>query len=563
MNRSLVRKADKDNKATGLFIALAVTAIVFILTITFIYPVNFSRLGGKHNWLNGSTIKFVNEWLEEGAGELNFTMYEYPYEIEREGMGREPYVSYPNGTIVTVWALAKITGRDHIGISFLKTVACTFYCLDALMFAAFSYLLLTAFKFDNKYLRSLTAAACASCWILQPVNVYYLGNIFFADQYVTFWIMAFILVEFIDLTDPKPVSKIVKSLIIYCGCMVDYYFWIMTAIAWGLDLVALIIKKSKFTKYLAGFGLYAGPSLLAVLSYYLQISHVDNWFELLTGRFMLRVSNEGETGVSKSGLAGVLKFFKLAYCDDSRKRAVLVALFILITVILVLYYIIREKKLKDVFTDGRLRIILLGTAAPAAQILVLRNHSGIHEFSLIKVSWPVIICCVVLGMLAVWLLGAGSDSQIRLKGIRHLNITSGFVAVSAALAVFMLVSGHPVSAGSYKKARDFDIDYSLEYIMYDNLDKDDVCFSFTREIACNGPQRISITGKLIYRIGEADEICTLFPDLPQKARKILIIDSDLTEDGSKIVDLETQIMSQPGSKIIYYDDRYIFVEVGG
>ena len=557
--QDLARKQD----IAGFVAALAITAVVFVITITFIYPVNFSRLGGYHNWLNGSTIKFVNEWLDEGAADLHFTMYEYPDEIERAGLDREPYVSYPNGTIVTVWALAAISGHSHIGISFLKGIACLFYYMDAMLFAGFVYLFLAGFKIKSVPFRSIASAVCASCWLLQPVNVYYLANIFFADQYVTFWILAFLLVEYIDIRDPKLQSKIIKAVIIYCGCMVDYYFWIMTAIAWALDLVALIIRRSKAGKYLAALGLYAGPALLAVLSYYIQMSYTDNWFTLLTDRFKLRVSNEGEAGVSDSGIAGIMKFFKQAYCDDSKKRAILLALFVLITVILAVRYLIREKKLKDVFTDGRLRILLLGSMAPVAQILVLKNHSGVHEFSMIKLSWPLIMCFVTAGLLICYFTGKDLNGAIVFKGIKDRALPLGASSIICALMAFMLITGHPVAPGYYKNERDYHIDYSLEYIMYDNLDKDDVCFSFTREIACNGPQRISITGKLIYRIGETDEIYTLFPDLPENARKILIIDSDFTEDGSKIDDMQRQIISQPDSKIIYYDDRYIFVEVGG
>lgn len=556
-------KLKAKQELTGFIVSAAITAVIFLATITFIYPVDFNELAGYHNWLNGSTIKFVNEWLEEGASNLNFTMYEYPEAIERAGMDREPYVSYPNGTIVTVWALAKITGRQHIGIGFLKGVACMFYYMDSMLFAGFVYLFLSAFKIKDPVTKTLIASAAAACWIWQPVNIYYLANIFFADQYVTFWILGFLLIEFLDITDHKLWKKIVKAVIIYCGCMVDYYFWIMTALAWGLDLIALIIRKSKIKEHIKSLALYASPAMLAVLSFYLQISHIDNWYGLLMERFKLRVSNEGEEGVSSSGITGILKFFKQAYCDDSKKRAILIALFILITVALAIYYLVREKKLKDVFTDSKLRILLLGSIAPATQILVLKNHSGVHEFSMIKLSWPMVMAAVVFGLLALWLRGRHLDEVSSLKGIRNMAVPRVFTATVCSLALMMLLGGHPTSPGYYKNARDFDIDYSLEYAMYDNLDKDDVCFSFTRQIVVNGPQRISITGKLLYRVGSTDEIDTLFPNLPENARKILIIDRDFTAKGSKIDDMQTEILSRPGSKIIYYDDRYIFAEIGG
>ena len=519
--QDLARKQD----IAGFVAALAITAVVFVITITFIYPVNFSRLGGYHNWLNGSTIKFVNEWLDEGAADLHFTMYEYPDEIERAGLDREPYVSYPNGTIVTVWALAAISGHSHIGISFLKGIACLFYYMDAMLFAGFVYLFLAGFKIKSVPFRSIASAVCASCWLLQPVNVYYLANIFFADQYVTFWILAFLLVEYIDIRDPKLRSKIIKAVIIYCGCMVDYYFWIMTAIAWALDLVALIIRRSKAGKYLAALGLYAGPALLAVLSYYIQMSYTDNWFTLLTDRFKLRVSNEGEAGVSDSGIAGIMKFFKQAYCDDSKKRAILLALFVLITVILAVRYLIREKKLKDVFTDGRLRILLLGSMAPVAQILVLKNHSGVHEFSMIKLAWCIAMMPIVLPLM--YRQKEESISEKRESGEAPYFPVARKNVICFAMA--MLICGIPFSSIEYINSRYYGSgeetkNLSLAEILRNNTSYENVCFSFSKEIPVTPPQLLAVSCKRVYKITALEETESLFPKLPTEAVKILIID---------------------------------------
>jgi len=66
-----------------------------------------------HQWLSGSTLKFVNNWFEEGPVSLKFGMIENPNSIEFPTLlSRGPYPSYPPGTIIPVYVLAKIMGRE-------------------------------------------------------------------------------------------------------------------------------------------------------------------------------------------------------------------------------------------------------------------------------------------------------------------------------------------------------------------------------------------------------------------------------------------------------------------
>ena len=41
---------------------------------------NFGKLprDNAHTWLTGSSVKFIENWLEDGALNLDFRMYEYP-----------------------------------------------------------------------------------------------------------------------------------------------------------------------------------------------------------------------------------------------------------------------------------------------------------------------------------------------------------------------------------------------------------------------------------------------------------------------------------------------------
>ena len=82
----------------GLITTIIVTLVGVSVLFCFVIPRYTNNMGGTHSWLSGSTIKFVNYWLDEGAINLNFTNYESPASIEfNELEDRTPYLSYPSG----------------------------------------------------------------------------------------------------------------------------------------------------------------------------------------------------------------------------------------------------------------------------------------------------------------------------------------------------------------------------------------------------------------------------------------------------------------------------------
>jgi len=59
-----------------LFTVMIMIFISFVVIFVCIYPVDFDNMGGMHSWLSAATIKYVNQWLEEGALHNHFTCYE-------------------------------------------------------------------------------------------------------------------------------------------------------------------------------------------------------------------------------------------------------------------------------------------------------------------------------------------------------------------------------------------------------------------------------------------------------------------------------------------------------
>ena len=102
----------------------------------------------KHLDATASTLSFVNNWLQEGAFQLNFGLYRYPAAVEMLTLGsRGLYASYPPGTIVPIYLLFK--ALDSAGIF-----------PDIYESRGTQLLLLTLY---NYALHLLLALPCASC----------------------------------------------------------------------------------------------------------------------------------------------------------------------------------------------------------------------------------------------------------------------------------------------------------------------------------------------------------------------------------------------------------------
>lgn len=191
-------------------------SVAFAVIFIFIYPPDFHNLGGTHSWLSGVTLKFVNNWLADGIWEDHFTCYESFDSVEfRTKQERTPYLSYPTGSTFAVYLAAKMAGKDHVGIYFLKHFQILWYYAEMLLLATFLYILLTDLAIYAEREKKAVTCLMALFWVLQPVNVWYLANVYFTDQAVIFYIMAFLLFEYISSRGTVSGAGGVKTLFIY------------------------------------------------------------------------------------------------------------------------------------------------------------------------------------------------------------------------------------------------------------------------------------------------------------------------------------------------------------
>ncbi len=547
---------------------ICVILLFIILTLTFTvsfktkFKVHYDKFYGFFSFCSGSTIKFVNNWLIETPQKLHFLNIELPDSIEfNELAEREPYISYPSGCTFFVYIFAKILGRQTIDISFLKHFQMICYWFETLLFAFFVYRFLKNNGIKSELEITVAAFLTAIIWAWIPINVWYLANVYFADECITLFVLAFLLVEYESYCCQNKGTAIIlnsiKALLIFAGVLIDYYFWILTFVAFVLSIIYSIKSKKTLVDIIKNSLWYVVPVILGVAVFICQLISVPNWQSMLLYQLLFR------TGVSNSEFDAKIPNRLYSYFVDGFGLKTNLSAVVLLLLILCFHSesLIKIKNnctilRKSILTKNGI-VILLGIIAPIFQIIFLRNHSAMHPFSQIKIAWIFAIFPVVFSVIYYKTIDIENQKSL-------LEKTNDYPFLKCFIASFLCVvfiTGVPFSSMEFQKREDHELyDLTLAKILRDNTSYEHVCFSFTYNLPTNPPQELAVSRKKVYKIDNKTELNTMFPNLNEQAIKIFVIDKDA---ASELTDEQAVVQNElrNSNKVFFENERFCLLEL--
>ena len=562
-----IMRASNDTHKKIFFILLQSSLITAIFLITYLYfvPVKFENLGGGHSWLTGSTIKFTNMWLEEGPVNLHFTSYEsYPSIEFNSTADRTPYVSYPPGTVGFTYCIAGIFHKKHIDVGFIKRLQFCLFLLECILWGIFVFLLLDLLKLHNNLTKLITGVLTSSVYMLYPANAWYLLNIFYADQLVLFYATIFFLIELLRYTIKNKTGEVVINilsvLIIFCGVSTDYYFWIIVFVAWILNLWHNIYIKDQgemngkriFVETL----IYIIPTCLAVMLFALQLLSIDDGFDLLHQRFLQRTGQSAaKSELSDTGFIARIKIIISTIClfYKNGMNGLIVFVSYIFGFVFLSLKLLKNKGPQTVLTSPVALLILLITLTPPLQILLLNQHSAVHEFGLIKLAHPLSLLLPILTYLIFSHFNCQQLNDTFLFDKRHVSIYSCIFLPIWIIAI--LAIGIPQKTKAFYLAKDKKENYTIEETLKMITDYNDVIFSYTYEIPINPPEKLCISEKQVYLIHNFESIDSLFPNLNSAASKLLLIENYPNNIKSETIITQELYSLQNGR--IRFEDEYM------
>ncbi|MDD2376445.1 MAG: hypothetical protein PHD15_03570 [Clostridia bacterium] len=553
----------------NIIIMMIIVTLAFIFLNSYVVPSNYEDQSGAHIWLSSSTIKYTNNWLKEGPMNLKFIMYEAPASIEFNDLNsRGPYISYPPGCIIPPYLIAKILGKSEIGISFIKHMLDAKYLLDCILVCLIIYSILTyCLKLTFRKTNILISIIISMFWMILPNNLYYFKNVYFSDQLVITVVLLYVLLEifkdFFENSNNKVIKVlhfITKFLVILFGVLVDYYFLFVVFISFLIKIIPSFFKHKEKGKYISIIKksiIYVIPVITGISLFLIQLINVQNFQDIIVERAKVRLGATANTLDIKSTL---INHFVNAYSEIGILFMILV---VTIVGILMIYSIVKYfKKNYDKSLSNLIKISLIIYIPPVLQIIVLKNHSAIHEFSMLKFGLPFVFGVIIIAYIIFKIYKIKLNSVLKLESEENkgnnINIIKvpGFGLVTMFLVIIIIFATNLKhrSLEFYKIRYDAPITYELENLIKENSKFEDVFISYTYEINTNPPMHLSVSNKLVYKIDEFSDINKQFPSMNENANVLFVIEKNNDIKTENIIKKEKDIIDN--SDLVFQSANY-------
>ncbi len=457
----------------------------------------FGDLEGRgHEWLTGSTIKFTRNWYREGAGHLRFAMLENPRSIEFPTLAsREPYVSYPVGCLLPVYALSRTLNREPTP-ALVMSLNLAQQLVGALLVFAILFLALGALEV-GAVARGALAALGFALFVFLPGPYYWFQNVYFSDQAIVPIVLALLLLEVLCDRRPGPGLEVGQALVIGWGAFTD---WFMVPVA-----ALLLVKKWSVSwrsdpipaRAWRALGLLA-PAILAVLIFVVQVASLAG-FTNLQHKLMNRT---GLTPGTSYRFGQLVDRFWLTYVPRNFGSDLAPWLLALSALALLLLALSRRRD------ESERRTLWLGALLLIPAIVhgvVFWQHSVDHSFTPLRFL-PAFVCLpfALVPMLIARRLGWGA----RARGM--------LATMLVALGLAFLAGGQGRMQGLERPRRP-DIP-ALGASLARLTAIDDVAFSPDFEVPINPPELLSYSMKRVYRVASPDSLALALGRIPDRAR---------------------------------------------
>jgi hypothetical protein len=269
--------------------------------------------------------------------------------------------------------------------------------------------------------------------------------------------------------------------------------------------------------------------LLGAGLFFMQIMQIPNSSNSILNTMRFRTSGDYGGGISKIHV--IITQFKNFYSFG---------LFLMGLLAVCIFALIAKNKSFLKKYNPLLNIMTIIYIPPVFQVLVLQNHSAIHEFSMLKFALPVMFLTVILTVIMLE-LEKMSDANIifhieNYNDLRNVKVPLFYPFIILFSVLFIsTLNVNKIYFFQLRLSVGGQVSYEREYLIRQHYDFHDVYFSFTESIEANPPMSLAISKKLIYKIDSFPEIFEKFPNLKPEARLLLMVRKGTIENEQDIL----------------------------
>ncbi len=433
-------KSEQFKYIICILLLFSITFTVFQYTVQIREPwigdqLNYNWIGNKtgndHQILTAETLKFTENWYREGPVNLKFAMLENPKSIEFPTLsGRNPYTSYLPGAIVPIYLISELQGHEPT-VSMIMKYNLINHFLIAFFLSLLIFFFLRQLKIDyiNSFLFSTLPIFLE---LLLPAPLYWHQNVFFSDQAV---ILPFVLFIFLEVIRPAATDKkltfinILQYFLMFYGILTDWFFVFVVLVVYIKRIFEGEIFKGNILTFLKNSLIYWAVPLITVYLYILQLLLLGT-FNQTIDKFLLR------TGASADGINYTNIFFNriMELMYSGYGKLITISLFISVLIVLMSIIAFFVLKIKRNEIKRIIWLITLLLLPCLIQLIIFKNHSVMHDFSVLKLSIPLATIPFVLTPVLLYFVLNLNEK------IKHLSIFKGHVKLNYGLFIIFLIS---------------------------------------------------------------------------------------------------------------------------
>ncbi|MBN2120930.1 MAG: hypothetical protein JW734_07765 [Candidatus Omnitrophica bacterium] len=490
----------------------AIFTCCFLILLAFAFSVHIRRqwfarpLDAHFEWQAGHSVCVTNNWLKEGAFSLRFMHVLNPDSIEFDSFAsRKPYVSYPPGTFIPVFLIARIFNITDLVV--------LYQCYNLFNHLVISIILFLLMFMIIDYFRKVDIFSTffslvpSLIYLFTAHTLYYHQNVFFTDQAVMLWFVIFVYMEIKRVLGGQldKRNRLILLATVFMGTLTDWLFVFVLAAAICMRMI-FKDRHMEFKHIVASVMDLVAPALAAVFIFSYQIISTNSFFVLIqTFKRRYRVGEDGS----------VVDFFQqhfVSYVIDKYGLFLCLSAVVAFSVLAGYYMFIvikRGRSNGSGLMHTYLYLCCLVFLPCLLQVNTFQQHSIVHDFSALK--WALPLSLVPFGIFPVVLIQTARKHK-------HYGFIAGF---SVLFTIFSLAAVFGKTAHEYRDFFDIGSDDNrrLGELVRRNAGYYDICFSFDFDIPVFPPPRLAYSGKRVYRIGDISEARNLLAKFEEKGAK--------------------------------------------
>ena len=512
----VIHETMKGSNATAVSLACAILGVCAVYVVVldwrfaYIHQVPVFDL----DYITTLLMYFARNWWVEGPWHMLFSLPYAPLSVEtptpdlRDGM----YQSWPPGAVLSIYLVAVLTGTEP-NITMVNWLNVAGHGLIALFLSLSAYVAVHVLR--RPRIEGVVLAVTAACLVLLPRGpVFFFSQVYSFDTHIVVFYALFIFVTMLELhAADRPSARwyfCLEIAVLICGLFVDWLFYFVYAVWFALRLAGTWLGYGRPVGRRESYALTLLP-LVTFATFLIwrlvtpgSIAARDGVLaslQELSWKLVFRLGDTSDHPVSAP------EFFKAFYEShrlyywDSAPILIGGGFLVGLALFAALFQSRTDSRERNVYF-GLLSIFLLSIVPAYAQMIVFKQHTYIHPWSLAKVVVPLaMVPGVFLPLLTVTALGRW-PALSNFRWQRPWRIASTIAVLG--IAVWIGVSAWPAKK-PYLLGR-IDPAAPVPWLtIHERTGYDDVVFSPDFEAPPFGAEA-SVAGKLVYRARSFAEV---------------------------------------------------------